>query len=37
VSSPRGSFLKALLLYLALPALILLLMAWATGFFSPAG
>jgi hypothetical protein len=30
-------WLRALLLYLALPIAILLLMAWATGFFSPTG
>lgn len=32
-----GRFLKSLLLYLLLPALILLLMAWVTGFLTKTG
>jgi hypothetical protein len=31
------TFLRTLLLYLVLPALLLLLMAWATGYFTPTG
>ncbi len=37
--SPRspGSLIRTLLIYLVLPALLLVLMAWATGFFTKTG